>query len=206
MPGETSSEVDLELLIMQMAEKEEDALRQFLEAVGGKIKGFLMKLYRGVLKEQEIDAAVNATAFNVWRFADRYTTAKGTPKTWIIRIARNAAISILRGENRNRTEESPDDPHYDPADHCEDDPQEVGSNRWRAHQMNDIIEHELTGLEQAVARADLAAGESTDAGRLAALHGTSKQSIYTTRSKYRAKIRKRVLEREASKDRPKGQS
>lgn len=208
MADAKSSEVDAELLILRMAEKEEVALTEFLRAYGGKIKGYLTRLYGDVLKEPEINAALNATAFNVWRFADRYTTAKGSPKTWIIRIARNAAISILRGENRNRAKDLEYDPAYDPSDpseDCEDDPQDIGSrDRWRAREVEKIIKEELKGNEQAVAMADLNAGGEADSARLAVLLGSTKESIYATRSKVRAKIRKLIPEREARQDRAKG--
>jgi DNA-directed RNA polymerase specialized sigma24 family protein len=193
MAGETSSDANGELLILRMAGKDEEALRLFLETYGGKLRGFLTSRYGDVLKAQEIDAAVNATAFNVWRFAHRYTAAKGSPKAWFIRVARNAVVSILRGENRNRAQ----DLGYDPADAGPE-------GGWRVRVMEHVIENELTGLEQAVARADLVTGGSANAGRLAALHGTNKDVIYSTRSRVRAKIRKRIQEHEGRPARPKG--
>ncbi len=200
MPDETPSEVNLELLILRMARKDREALDVFLKFCGGKIKGFLTRRYGDVLKEQEIDQAVSDTAFDAWRFADRYKTAKGTAKSWIIRIACNDALSILRGENRNRAQHLQHDPGYDPAEHCADDPPEVGSKgSWRVQQLEDIINNELRGLEQAVARADLAAGGPADTGRLATIHGTSPNTIFATRSKVRAKIRRLIEEREAQR-------
>jgi DNA-directed RNA polymerase specialized sigma24 family protein len=205
MADGTSSEVDVELLILRMAEKEQDALPLFLKTCGGKIKGFLTRRYGDVLKEQEIDEAVNRTAFNVWRHADRYTPAKGSWKAWVIRIARNAAISILRGENRNRAADLEHDPAYDPGDHCDEEPPEgCSTDRWRVQQLENIIDNELTGFEQALARADLAAGGSADSRRLAQIHGKSLNTVYATRSKTGAKIRKMIGEREASRGRPRG--
>lgn len=207
MADGASTEVDIELLIYRMAEQDQDALVQFLATCEGRVKGYLKKHYGDVLKTEEIDEAVNTVAFNVWRFADRYRTDRGTPKAWVIRIARNAAVSILRGENRNRAKDPEYDPAYDPGDHCDEDTPAAGPrDLWRVQQMQQIIDNELKGLEQAVAKADIAVGGSAEAGRLATLHGTSKGTIYATRTKVRAKIKKLILEREARTDRPRGKS
>jgi DNA-directed RNA polymerase specialized sigma24 family protein len=207
MADGASTGVDIELLIYRMAEQEQDALVQFLATCGGKIKGYLKKNYGDVLNAEEIDEAVNTAAFNIWTFADRYRTDKGTPKAWVIRIARNAAVSILRGENRNRAKDLEYNLAYDPGDYCDEDtPAAVSRDLWRVQQMQQIIDKELKGLEQAVAKADVAAGGSAEAGRLAALHGTSKGTIYATRTKVRSKIRKLILEREARTDSPRGRS
>ena len=44
MANEKSTEVDIELLIYRMAEKEEAALSEFLETCSGNIRGFLILL------------------------------------------------------------------------------------------------------------------------------------------------------------------
>jgi len=207
MASEKSTEVDIEILIYRMAEKEEAALTEFLETCSGNLPGFLKKRYGDVLKTQEIEEAINIIAFNVWRFADRFTTGKGSPKAWIIRIARNEAIDTLRGEDRNRAKALEYDPYYDPAGARDEDSSAASvRDRWRVEQLEQIIYNEFKGLEQAVAKADLAAGRSADAGRLASLHSTSKETIYVKRTKVRAKIRKLILEREAQKDHPRGKS
>jgi RNA polymerase sigma factor (sigma-70 family) len=207
MTDGASPEVDLELLIYRMAERDEAALAEFVESCGGKIKGYLEKHFGEYLREPEISAAVNMTFFNVWEGAERFRIEKGMPKAWMIRIARNAAIDILRGERRHRAKDLKSDLAYDPGDHCDDDADASSSiDPWYVAQLEDIINNELTGLEQAVAQTDLAVGGPADAERLAAQHGTSKETIYITRSKVRRKIRKMILEREALRTRTKGKS
>jgi hypothetical protein len=68
---------------------------------------------------------------------------------------------------------------------------------WRIQQMDDIIENELTGFEQVVARADMAIGGSADSRRLAKQYHKAIGMVDTTRSKVRKKIRTKILEREA---------
>jgi len=52
---------------------------------------------------------------------------------------------------------------------------------WR--ELDNILYNKLTGLEQIVALNDYKSGGEADAGRLAAMHGKTRQNIYTTRSK-----------------------
>ena len=70
--------------------------------------------------------------------------------------------------------------------------------------MEDIIENELKGFEQVVARADVAVGDSADSKRLATQYGKSLNTVYVTRSKVRDKIKRGILEREARMDSTKG--
>ena len=64
----------------------------------------------------------------------------------------------------------------------------------------------LPSLQKAIVQADLAAGTGVaDAGRLAAIHGTTKESIYVSRFKAREALRRqaeqyerRVLNRRSS--------
>jgi DNA-directed RNA polymerase specialized sigma24 family protein len=178
MAGEKSIEVDLEHLICRMASKDESALTEFLASFSGNIRGFLTKLYGDVLKTDEIDEAINYTAFNVWRFADRFKTVKRSPKSWITRIAQNAAIDILRGENRNRAKGLEYDPPDDSGDACDEASSAASErDRWRLEQLELIICHDLKGLEQAIAKADLLAGGLADSVRLADLHMTTSNVI-----------------------------
>jgi RNA polymerase sigma factor (sigma-70 family) len=178
-----------------MTQKDQRALVELLSVYGPKVLGFLKKWFGDTLKEPERESALYQAAYNVWRFADRYDPARGSLQSWFLRIARNAAVSILRGERRNAAAELGSEPAYDPADDCEDDEPAVESKEhWRAKQLDDIIRNHLEGLEQAVAGADLAAGGTADSARLARLLGTSINTIYATRSKVRAKIRTMIPE------------
>ncbi len=152
-----------------------------------------------------MDQAVTDAFHNVWRFADRFKPSEGDFGSWLIRIVQRAALSIIRGEKKHVAKELEFDPEHDPADHCEDDPPECGSAEMtRVEMMEDIIENELTGFEQIVARADLAVGGTADSHRLATENSKSLNTVYATRSKVREKIRSRILEREARKDSTKG--
>jgi DNA-directed RNA polymerase specialized sigma24 family protein len=208
MDERTSPQVDEQALILRIMEKDQDAqlaLAELSQAYGPKVLGVLKKKYGDTLKEPEREWALNRAAHKVWRFADRYNPNRGSLRSWFLRIARNEAVTILKGEIRNAAGELNSDPAYDPADDCNDNESAVESkDNSRAKQLDDIIQNHLKGLEQAVAQTDLAAGGAADSARLAKLHGTSINTIYATRSKVRAKIRAMILEREDLQKRQKG--
>lgn len=199
MSDYTSPVVDEVSLVLRMMDKDQSALAEWLKLYGPKVFGFLKQRYGDKLRDQEIEEALNQTAFNLWRFADRFKPDKGSLRSWIIRIAQNAAVSILRGETKHLAKDLEYEPAYDPAD-CwweEDEPDSESKSQWRAEQLDDIIQNHLKGNEQAVSKADLASGGSADTGRLAALLGTSKNAIYVARTNYREKVRKLMQERES---------
>jgi len=200
-----NDEDDETLLIRIELDQDKDALSALLGRYGSKLNGYLRKHYGDTLKEPEIAEAVNRAFFNIWRFADRYKKEKGNFRGWMIRNAQNAALSIIRVEDRHQAKELEYDPSYDPTNHCEDDTPECGSkDKKRVELLNDIIDNQLEGLEQAIAKADRAEGQSANADRLATIHGTSKNVIWSTRSQLKIKLRKMVLDRESQDARQKG--
>ena len=90
------------------------------------------------------------------------------------------------------------EPGYDPAHAGEEADAGCAEDGGFVREMNEYIDNELTGLEQAVARADRAVGGSADTARLAEIHGRTMNNIYATRSKYREKIRQRFQSRQGS--------
>lgn len=206
MADASLNEEDDETLLIRIAlEQDKDALSALIGRYGPRLKGFLTKRYGDTLREPEIAEALNRTFFNLWRFADRYKPEKGTFRGWLVRIAQNAALSIIRNEDRHQAKELEYDPSYDPTDHCEGDAPECGSkDKKRVDLLNDIIDNHLEGLEQAIAKADRAEGQSANAERLATIHNTSKNVIWSTRSQLKIKLRKMVLERESQDARQKG--
>jgi DNA-directed RNA polymerase specialized sigma24 family protein len=202
-PPDEESDEDL---VRRIAEgRDKDALTLLVRRCTPRALGYLKKQFAGRLRDPEMRQAVNDAFFNVWRFADRFKPAEGDFGSWLIRIVQRAALSILRGEKKHVAKELEFDPEHNPADHCEDELPECGSAEMtRVQMMEDIIEHELTGFEQILARRDAAVGGTADSRTLAAEYGKSLNTVYTTRAKVREKIRKGILEREARMERTKG--
>lgn len=183
-------------IVLGMAMKDEEALRLFLQRYGGRMKAYLKKYYAHVLQEHERDEAFNWAIHNIWRFADRYHEGKGRFDSWCIRIAQRAAQSVLRREvkfcSKNREYEDDFDP-ADPSSENDDTHQLFGTDdpRWE-HVLKAI--DTLPALQKAIVQADLAADGTADAQRLAEIHGSSIGSIYVSRNKAHANLKKRVDE------------
>jgi RNA polymerase sigma factor (sigma-70 family) len=181
--GSPVTDVDIVLMMM---DSNQEGLRLLLERYGGRLKGYLVKYYAGVLQPGELDEAFSAALFNIWRFADRYDEGKGSLASWCIRIAQRAAQSIIRREFGYRGKNLEYDPLYDPAGDPPGEREAETSERSddpRLKALHTAIEA-LPPLQKAIIQADLAAGDGlADAGRLAAIHGTSKNTIYVSRHK-----------------------
>lgn len=193
MADEGSKVTDSDIVLM-MATGDQGGLRLLLERYGGRIKAFLVKFYRSNLQEGELDEAFNVAIFNVWRFADRYDESKGSLPSWCIRIAQRAAQSIIRRESSYRSKNFEYDLTYDPAGDPHDEDAVARADRSddpRIAALHKAIEA-LPSLQKAIIQADLAADGLADAGRLAEIHGTSKNSIYVSRSKARETLKRQA--------------
>ena len=180
-------------IVLMMATQDRGGLRLLIERYGGRLKAFLFKRFGSLLQEGELDEALNVTFYNAWRFADRYDESKGTLASWCIRIAQNAAKDIVRRETKYRDKNLEYDPSYDPADPHEGDAAGPAADAEdvKLDHLRHVIQ-ELPPLQKAIIEADLAAGGSADASRLAEVHGTSINSIYVSRSKARDTLKRQV--------------
>lgn len=179
-------------IALMMAMQDREGLRLLIERYGGRLKAFLFKRFRSVLQEGELAEALNVAFYNIWRFADRYDESKGSLPSWCIRIAQRAAQSIIRRESGYRSKNLEYDAMYDPAG---DPPDEGAAEDHDDNLRIDALHKAIAGLpplQKAIIQADLAADGLADAGRLAEIHGTSKNSIYVSRAKARETLRKQV--------------
>lgn len=192
-----SPQFDDRQLALRMAQKDEAALATVLELYGPKVKGFLRKQFGSVLDGGELDYVFNEAALKVWRCAHRFDAVKGSMRGWFVRIARNTAISHIRGEQRHQAERL----DHDPADDCEAPGPAVDSKEHkRLERLNSFIQDELVGIEQTVALNCFAVGGDPDLARLAAKLGRSRGYVDTVKSKVKKKITMTVLAMEAGED------
>jgi RNA polymerase sigma factor (sigma-70 family) len=201
-------EIDDATLVRRIADRRDDneqraqdALATLMARYAGRVTGHLRTQFRHQLRNpDEITQVIDDAALRVWNAAGSFDASRPFGP-WFLTIAHNLALDLIRGEEE--LAELP--PTYDPEDHCEDESQEIDpETEWRIQQLDDIIENELKGFEQILARADMAAGGSADSRRLADQHGKTIGTVETTRSKVRKKIRTKMLEREARRPRTKG--
>lgn len=194
MPGDDDAR-----LVRRIADyKDERALAELLERHAPKVTGDLRHRFRDQLQHPDIDEAVNRAAMKLWRNAHRFD---GTQPfgPWFLRIAQRAALDILKGEQRKPTRELEFDPVDPEPDHLDDEPETSSRTAWYIEQLERIIDYDLKGFEQVVARADLAAGGlgAADTQLLMRKYKKTKNVVQVTRSKVWKKIRKAILDREA---------
>lgn len=202
--SETPLGEDDELLIRRIAvNRDEGALKELLTRYGPKVTGYLRKKFKDQLKHPEIDQAVIDAAQRLWSSAKTFKIAKGKFGNWFLTIAHREALRILKGEEKQPEVGLDFDPR-DVTSDCDDEPESLSRDAWRVQQLEHIIEHELVGFEQVVARADLAVGGPADSVRLAREHKKTKNMVQATRSKVWKKIRRLITEREAVRDTKKG--
>jgi RNA polymerase sigma-70 factor, ECF subfamily len=86
------SEVDLRLL-QRIAIRDEAALAEFYDRHSRLAYSVLMRILRNPADAEEV---LQETFVRVWSRADTYDALLGSPAAWVMRIARNRAIDLLR--------------------------------------------------------------------------------------------------------------
>lgn len=187
--------VDDAELARRMAAGDQAALVTMLAVYGPGVKGYLHNQFGQVLDDGECDEVLNQAALNLWLAASRYDHTEGGLRGWFTRIARNAAISLIRGETKHQAEPLNVDPAEDLDDIC---PVVEASDYDRLKKVEDFINNKLEGIEKIVALNCFTIGGDPDIGRLAAKLGKPRSNIDTVKSKVKKKIREAVLALEAS--------
>ena len=80
-------------LIDAVRQGDQSALGKLYDAYGAALNGVIMRV---VGKEELAQEVLQDTFVKIWRSASGYDPAKGRPFTWMMNIARNAAIDMLR--------------------------------------------------------------------------------------------------------------
>jgi RNA polymerase sigma factor (sigma-70 family) len=191
MPGRTVDEDDLAIAV-GLLDRDEDALRVLLRKYGGLLKGFIRKKFGDALHELEVDAVVSGAAYKAWNKAELYDDSKASLKTWFLQIGYHQAVDLLRERKKHDVEHSVED-----LDAIPELPQSRVSDQTNKKVIRDLKEvvDSLPPLQKAIIKADLKSGDVADATRLAAIHGTSKNSIYVSRNKARTTIRDELVRR-----------
>lgn len=103
-PETHASDVDAEL-VRRMRLRDEAALGAFYDRWFPIVNCLVTRIVRSAA---DVEDVVEATFWQAWRQADRYTPERGTVQTWLLTIARSRALDRLRA-NRRLREDSIDD-------------------------------------------------------------------------------------------------
>ena len=101
------------------------------------------------------------------------------------------------------------DQEFDAAEHCDDPEPDEPLTKEEKKELKDldhVIEHKLKGHQKAIIKADLAAGGTADAGSLAEMLSTTKDSIYVSRHKALENIRKEMTQLAQERERLRGKT
>ncbi|HLP01900.1 MAG TPA: sigma-70 family RNA polymerase sigma factor [Opitutaceae bacterium] len=86
-------------LVARMAAGDAAALRTFVDEMGGRVHGVVLRILRDPEATRE---AVQDTFLKAWRQAGSYRPARGEVISWLVFIARNVAIDRVRRQARQR--------------------------------------------------------------------------------------------------------
>jgi RNA polymerase sigma factor (sigma-70 family) len=207
MVDDPKTAADDESLAIRIMCGDREALREVLEEHLQQTRDLLTTMYHTTLHPGEINEAISAAVLKLLKYAHQYNKTKGGIGGWFFTMAQTAALDIIRREKRYRRRHrhlgSEDEPFVDYPVEVDGEPLTKEENH-RLRDLNDIIEKKLTGLQQAIVKADLAAGEPADAGRLAEMYQTTKNSIYVSRNKAHGRIKKEMMELEQRRERFRG--
>ena len=86
-------QTELVWLLGAVARGDETAFERLYEATRAKLYGVLLRILG---KSALADEVMHEAYLKVWKMADRFDPATASPITWMVAIARNRAIDIVR--------------------------------------------------------------------------------------------------------------
>jgi RNA polymerase sigma-70 factor (ECF subfamily) len=84
---------------------EETAFERLYEATRAKLYGVLLRILGKPALAEEV---MHETYLKIWKMADRFDPTTASPITWIVAIARNRAIDIVRKRGDVSVDEEPE--------------------------------------------------------------------------------------------------
>jgi RNA polymerase sigma factor (sigma-70 family) len=202
-----SEENDDEELAIRMMCGDKEALREVLKRHLEAVRSLLAGTYGTTVHAGDLDEAVNRAIFKMWRKAGSYDKSKGDLGAWLYTMAQSAVLDIFRREKRHRRKHPLLAYEFDTAEDCDDPEPDEPVTKEEKKELKDldhVIEHKLKGHQQAIIKADLANGGPSDAGSLAEMLNTTKESIYVSRHKALENIRKAMTQLAQERERLRG--
>jgi RNA polymerase sigma factor (sigma-70 family) len=200
-----SNESDDEDLAIRMMDGDEEALREVLRRHLEPVREVLEGKYGRAVQQADIDDAVNRATLKLWQKAGEYDKKVGDLGAWLYTMAQSAVIDIYRREKKLRKKHPSLPEEFDAPGQCEAEPEEpTNEEKKELQDLDHIIENKLPTLQKAIIKADLIVGGTADAGSLAEIHGTTKNSIYVSRNKAHKTIRTEMMKLAQERERLRG--
>src|ERR1700678_1580193 len=99
------TQAELVGLLAAVARGDAAAFEQLYHATRAKLYGVLLRILG---KPELADEVMQETYLKVWKMADKFDPAQASPITWMVAIARNRAIDIVRKRGETSIEEEPE--------------------------------------------------------------------------------------------------
>jgi len=90
-----------ENLIRRLTRGDHNALGEFYDLFAGLVNGLAIRILRDRAEAEDV---VQEVFVQVWRQADRFDPARGSPESWLCTIARSRALDRLRRRASRREE------------------------------------------------------------------------------------------------------
>ncbi len=100
-------QTELVWLVGAVARGDETAFERLYDATRAKLYGVLLRILGKPALAEEV---MQETYLKVWKMADQFDPATATPITWMVAIARNRAIDIVRKRGDSTINEEPEAP------------------------------------------------------------------------------------------------
>ncbi len=129
--------------VAQMARGERSALERLYDRYAAVVYGLALRILGSAADAEEV---VQEVFLQAWREAARFDAARGTPRTWLLTLARTRAIDALRSASRGirRTETALTwdvaDPQSNRADEVGDRQIVVGAIARLSFQQREVLE------------------------------------------------------------------
>jgi RNA polymerase sigma-70 factor, ECF subfamily len=98
-------QAELVWLLAAVAKGDEAAFERLYEATRAKLYGVLLRILRRPELAEEV---MQETYLKVWKMAGAFDPTIGSPITWMVAMARNRAIDIVRKKSEVSIEEEPE--------------------------------------------------------------------------------------------------
>ena len=96
---------ELVWLLAAVAKADEAAFARLYAATSAKLYGVVLRILR---RQDLADEVMLESYLSIWRNAGQFDPLRATPITWMVAIARNLAIDLLRRRSEASTEDEPD--------------------------------------------------------------------------------------------------
>jgi RNA polymerase sigma-70 factor (ECF subfamily) len=96
---------ELVWLLAAVAKGDEAAFARLYAATRAKLYGMVLRILR---RQDLADEVMQESYLKIWRSAGQFDPLRATPITWMVAIARNRAIDLLRSRAEASTEDEPE--------------------------------------------------------------------------------------------------